>query len=68
MLNHIKKIPKEEWECRICNGDGLCLSHPSHPNYEYDYEDSLRYFNCWNYLKKKEHSIRNRTNNQSFNT
>ena len=48
--NNILEPP--HWVCEICNDDGKCLANESHPDYEFDASDGLRYFDCWNYILK----------------
>ena len=57
--NNILEPP--HWVCEICNDDGKCLANESHPDYEFDASDGLRYFDCWNYILKRDKEKREST-------
>ncbi len=43
--------------CEICNDDGLCLNNEKHPNYDNDLIGGADYWDCVNYLEKKNNTI-----------
>lgn len=50
-----KDILEPEYSpCSICNDDGECLANENHPDYVEDIWDDLTYFDCWNYILRRD--------------
>ena len=54
-------LEPEESVCTICNDDGECRANKNHPDYEYDPWDGLTYFDCWNYINRRDAKIKKGT-------